>query len=335
MKYISGILFCLTLSVPLEVFGQTPPYSGTIFIDPDIITSTDPSTILSTTYTGQGQRFVYDRRVSDWVTITAYLFDVVWNDGLTSEAIVNIEFDDVAAATIEAEKYAFLIGQMPSCLRTDVDEIWIHKGVELFGGGNRSILIHTGQSINYENDGILEETLMHEASHTSLDEYHATSTGWTEAQSFDGNFISTYARDNPTREDIAESFLVWYAVRHKPSEISDEDFNLITSTIPNRLAYFDDQSFELTHIPLSTNTNEDFIDISVYPNPVREDLNIESTKSLLDGKITITNLFGQPVYTGQLDDSHHSRIHFDWENGLYFVTISNKSITKKFSIIKE
>jgi hypothetical protein len=232
------------------MYAQTPPYSGTIFIDPDIITSSDPTATPSITYTGQGSVLMFDRRVNNWVYVNAYLFNVVWSDGITSIAQINPEFATVAAATTEAQKYASLIGQLPACLRQDVDKIWIHKGIQPFGGGNNSILIHTGQSTLYENDGILEETLVHEASHTSLDAVHAIATGWQNAQTADNNFISTYARDNPTREDIAESFLTWFAVRYRQSRISVDNYNLITQTIPNRLNYFDGINFNLSPAPV-------------------------------------------------------------------------------------
>ena len=222
-----------------------PPYSGTIWIDPDIITADDPSAFQSLTYTGRGNHVVYDRRVPGWVTINAYLFDVVWDDGIQSQAQINPEFGSVNAATTEAEKYGRAIGQLPTCLRVDVDEIWIHKGVQPYGGGNRSILIHTGQSEIYENLGVLEETLVHEGSHTSLDAAHAYASGWTEAQGLDPTFISTYARDNPTREDIAESFLLWMAVRYRSEAISQQNYNAITQAIPNRLNYFDNMECEL------------------------------------------------------------------------------------------
>ena len=39
-----------------------PPYGGTIFIDPDIITPDDPTTFVSLTYAGTGVREMYDRR---------------------------------------------------------------------------------------------------------------------------------------------------------------------------------------------------------------------------------------------------------------------------------
>ena len=66
------------------------------------------------------------------------------------------------------------------------------------------MLIHTGQSIDYENQGILEETLVHESTHTSLDGKYANAPEWLAAQEADNTFISTYARDFPEREDLAE-----------------------------------------------------------------------------------------------------------------------------------
>lgn len=287
------LLFCFMIISTLS-YAQ-PPYSGTIFIDPDIITSSAPSSIQSTTYTGQGMVTMFDRRVNNWVTVNAYLFDVVWDDGLTSIAQINSEFGSVATATIEAEKYAFLIGQLPKVLREDVNEIWIHEGVEPFGGGNNSILIHTGQTINYENDGILEETLVHEACHTSLDSEHSASTGWINAQNQDNEFISTYAQDNSTREDIAESFLTWLAVRYRQDDISTVDFNNITQTIPNRLNYFDSQTFDLYPFENTLSISDhELQNITIYPNPTTDILHINGG-NFNKNDIKIYNLIGQDI----------------------------------------
>jgi hypothetical protein len=286
------LLAFITLIISITTTAQ-PPYSGTIFIDPDIITSTDPSAIQSTTYTGQGTVTMYDRRVSDWVTVNAYLFDVVWDDGLTSVAEVNPEFGSIAAATTEAEKYAFLIGQLPACLRSEINEIWIHKGQEPFGGGNNSILIHTDQSTDYENNGIIEETLVHEACHTSLDATHANNPDWINAQNLDGTFISTYAQNNPAREDVAESFLPWLAVRYRQSRISASDYNTITSTIPNRLAYFDAINCDLyPFVPTQNIEKHDNQIIKLYPNPTSELIHINA-KEIHRNDIRIYNLLGQ------------------------------------------
>jgi hypothetical protein len=129
-----------------------------------------------------------------------------------------------------------------------METVWIHKGLELFGGGNNNLLIHTGQSAEYESSGNLEETLVHKACHPSLDARHAASAGWLAAQASDPEFISTYARDTPTRKDIAESFLPWLALRYRSERIDTALATTIGATIPARLSYFDAQGFSISPV---------------------------------------------------------------------------------------
>lgn len=208
-------------------------------MDPDIITASDPTTFQTLTASGRGIRTMFDRRVNAFVQFDAYLFDATFSDGLSAEFQVNPEFGSSEAARLEAEKYAVVIGRIPKALRTSVLTVWIHKGVQPFGGGNNNLLIHVGQGDLYIADGILEETFVHEAAHTSLDAAHAASAGWLSAQAKDVNFISSYARDYPAREDVAESVLTWLAVRYRASRIDPAQIAKIQQAIPNRLAYFD------------------------------------------------------------------------------------------------
>lgn len=192
--------------------NTTPPFSGTIFIDPDIITASDPTTFQGLTAKRQALRTMFDRRVNAFVQLQPYLFDAAFSDGLTTEVQVNPEFGSTEAARAQADKYAIVIGRLPKSV---------------------------GQGDLYLADGILEETFVHEAAHTSLDAAHASSAGWVSAQTRDPVFISTYARDNPQREDIAESVLPWLAVRYRSERISSALAATILQTIPNRIAYFD------------------------------------------------------------------------------------------------
>ncbi len=254
------VVLCGLLSAPMDFFLAdlsppayalavecVPPFGGTIFIDSDIIISSDPTAFLGAVYTGQGLRYVYDRRFG-WIWMDAYLFDATYDDGLTAEIQVNPEFGSSAAAEIEALKYGWAVGQLPTALRADVWYLWIHQGVYPFGGGNNSILIHTGQAASYESSGILEETLVHEATHTSLDAAHAGAPGWLNAQAADDCFISTYARDHPLppwSEDVSESFLTYLAIRYRSDRISEALEETILLAIPNRIAYFDEQLFDM------------------------------------------------------------------------------------------
>ena len=52
------------------------------------------------------------------------------------EVQVNPEYGEAEALSV-AEKYSRAVGRLPAFLLADVDTIWIHRGVEGFGGGNR------------------------------------------------------------------------------------------------------------------------------------------------------------------------------------------------------
>lgn len=240
MKRIVRWQAALLLGLVASAAAAAPPFSGTIFLDPDIITPADPTTIVSLTDAGQGLRTMFDRRANAFVVLNAYLFEATYSDNLQIEFQVNPEFGSVAAARTEAAFYAPVIGRLPRALRADVQTSWIHRGDEAFGGGNNNLLIHTGAlAQGYIADGILEETFAHEAAHTSLDATHAAAPGWIAAQQADPEFISTYARDNPSSEDVAESVLPWLAVKCARSRIDANLATTIQSTIPNRLAYFE------------------------------------------------------------------------------------------------
>ena len=224
-----------------ESEGQPePPFGGTVWIDPDIITPSDPTALEDITAAGRGHRTMYDRR-SDWITVNAYLFNARFDDGLTAEIQVNPEFGSASAAMVEANKYGRAIGQLPTVLRTNVETVWIHKGDYPAGGGNNNILIHVGLVSDWRKE-FLEEILVHEGAHTSLDPDWmgiVDAVDWRTAQMADGHFISDYARDYPEQEDIAESFLPYLAVRYRSNRISPFYEQTVLETMPNRIAYFD------------------------------------------------------------------------------------------------
>ena len=55
---------------------------------------------------------------------------------------MNPEFGE-AGALAAAEQYSRAVGRLPAFLLTDVDTLWIHRGNEGFGGGNRDYRITT------------------------------------------------------------------------------------------------------------------------------------------------------------------------------------------------
>lgn len=233
--------------IPLDksILPATPSVEGTIFLSSTIMSQNDETTLTSITPNGVGTRTMYDRRSESFGQVQARLFNAVYSDGFNIEIQVNPEFTETEALT-EATKYGTEVGRLPKVLKRDALTMWIHKGEEAFGGGNDNFLIHTGQSENiYEPRGILLETLIHEGAHTSLDAYIKDDPDWVYAQEADGTFISEYARDNPQREDIAETFLLYIAYRYRPESLTEQLKTFIKEAISYRMDYFDKQDFEL------------------------------------------------------------------------------------------
>jgi hypothetical protein len=216
----------------------------------DVIKNADPTTFTPTlTDAGQEMRYnIFDRRINSFINLNVYLFNAEYSDsdGLKIEIQVNPEFNSQDIAREHAEKYAIVIGRLPKALRRYVTTVWIHDGKQPFGGGNNNLLIHVKQGNEYINNEILEEILFHEACHTSLDGLYANDTNWINSKKKDNTYISTYAKDFPEREDIAESFLAYFAVTYRKHRISlNTSYNII-STIPNRIKFFDSLNLDMS-----------------------------------------------------------------------------------------
>ena len=219
---------------------NSPPFDGTIWITGDIITVNEPSVFSNVIFQGKSVRTMYDRRAG-WITENPYIFNASYTDNIEIEIQINPEFTYEESLNL-ANKYGRSVGQLPKSLRTDVETMWIHEGEEAWGGGNNNILIHTGQGEIYENwngGDISQETLIHEGTHTSLDSKIYGKDGWVSAVNNDQTYVSTYAKDYPQREDIAELFPLYIAVKIFPERISSYHRNLILSCCINRINYLD------------------------------------------------------------------------------------------------
>ena len=235
-----------TVNFTLEHTG-IPPYGGTVFITPDVLGPSDPTSFRSVTFAGRGMRDFWDRPAEMWTTVNAYLFDVQFT-GRELEFQIHPEFGSREAARAEVDTYAPLLGRIPAVLLSRAKEVEISASNNVWqGNGSYGIFhIYTGQGREYIRDGFVEEVFLHEGGHLSLDLAHANSAGWRAAQEADGVFISDYARDFPEGEDIAESILPYFAVRYRPERLTEADRSAILAAIPNRLVYFDEQGFDMS-----------------------------------------------------------------------------------------
>jgi hypothetical protein len=218
-------------------------YTGSVYISGDIITDKDPTAFKDIEFIGEGERRMFDRRTDEFDDIMGYLFDAYFADGFIIRVQVNSEFGNRQEAENEAVLYSTIIGQAPALLRFGIEEIWIHKGDFLPGGDSGYILIHVDRLQEDRRTGHLEELIMHEASHASFDTVHGRNSEWMEAQERDGDFISKHAHDYPESEDVAESILMYLAIKYLPGRMGNDTEEWVRRTMPNRIQYFDNQDF--------------------------------------------------------------------------------------------
>ena len=232
-----------------ETSAADPPFPSTIWITPDIIDENDPSSLLSVTYVGRGERDFWND-AERWITIHAYLFDVQY-PGRKIEFQVHPELGSVEAAEEIVTIHSVELGRLPAVLLLGLNEVEIgtENGVSANIEGGISIEVGDGEHAlepGGRDYGFWQEVLMHETGHASLDKNHDNTADWRRAQVFDGTCISDYGCNFPGREDLTESFTAWFAVRYRPERLEESVRDAFLVTIPNRLDYFDKQGFDMS-----------------------------------------------------------------------------------------
>lgn len=228
----SDILFNSSSHVPNDL-GST-----------GIMSFSDPTTLRNVSYEGRGERTVYDARVEGSVTFNAYLFNVQYDAG-TVEFIVNPEAGSLETARVKVDDFADALGRLPAVLLSELTVVIHVDDWRAAYGGSGGIIVYSaaGESLQ---DGV-HNLLVHEATHALLDPEHSRSTGWVAAQrADDGRFVSQYACLYPEQEDFAETFVFWFVVQYLPEILTPEQYRWVLATIPNRLAYLDQQGFDMS-----------------------------------------------------------------------------------------
>ncbi len=195
-----------------------------------LITDDDPSAFTTNILSGEGTiRTFYPRR-----HLPVYRFTAQYADLSAVTVYVDKELPTGRAWGI-ATSYARTFGQLPAVLRRSVREIHVIK--ELVAGGYASYPNTIAFKHRDDSDGVGEAAL-HEAAHIKFPSSAHRSAAWQSAMQRDGQHITRYATNN-SAEDVAESTVVWYAVRCRADRLFPAEVEWIKATIPHRLAYLD------------------------------------------------------------------------------------------------
>jgi hypothetical protein len=230
-----------------------PPFSSTADTVFDIITVDDPSSFDCLTYEGRTVRQMWDKRLDNEFDLNVFLFQAYFKDAPPFDIIVNPEFGTREAAEAEARRYTKGLGQLPLEFRFGIRQFGIHDGTPTFSAGAGKIFVYAGKTTQRISENHLEESLLHESIHASLDRTYAQSDVWIEAQQSDGRFLTRYAKSHPEREDMAETALFAYGLLRQPGRIPPVDSRDILSAVPARIAVIKDilsQPPEIGPIPI-------------------------------------------------------------------------------------
>ncbi len=238
------VLMFLALIVLAPMAMAEPPFGGTVYVEADVITDNDPSTFRNVAYTDLVEDTHWDHRLEDTEdegenTTDYHRFTAMFRTGNNMQIDVNSEFGSAAKAEKVARIYAYIVGQMPALMRANMRQLVIHKtGDDWSANAEGHMTIHHGNYAGEKADGALEESMFHEGGHTTIDALVEGTWAWKRAVRADGEYISTYAKDSDGSEDVAESFLMYYAWAMRPDRLDPEDLELIEAVMPNRLKYF-------------------------------------------------------------------------------------------------
>ncbi|MEY8827597.1 hypothetical protein AB9K34_04135 [Sedimentitalea sp. XS_ASV28] len=222
------------------------PYDATADTVFDIIRDSDPSTFLCLAYEGRTIRQMWDKRLDDESDLEVFHFTAHFSDMPAIDIILNPEFETPEAARREAQKYTRRLGQVPLVFRHGIRQLGIHAGDRGFHAGTGKVFVYAQMAERRIAENHLQESLLHEGVHATLDAEYRLSPEWIAAQQSDGRFLTRYAAHRPDREDLAETALFAYSLLRHPGRIPPADSAVIARTTPARIAVIE----RILEIPL-------------------------------------------------------------------------------------
>lgn len=228
----------LTLGASQSMAAADPPFTSTADTVFDIIKVDDPSDYVCLNYVGRTTRQMWDKRVDNEFDFNVFLFQAHFSNSPPIDIIVNPEFETVEAAETEARRYTRSLGQLPLVFRHGIRQLGIFDGMPTYSAGAGKIFVYAERTTLRISQDHLEESMMHEAAHVSLDPLYARSDAWIAAQQSDARFMTRYGQKHPRGEDMAETALFAYGLIRHPGRIPPVDSHDILSAVPARIAFF-------------------------------------------------------------------------------------------------
>ena len=233
---------CLALCAALPCHAAAGPVfpNSVVSNDLDFIRSDDSDVFTCIRYEGRVRAEMPDKRSDELFAAGVFSHSAQFEDGTSVGIWVHPDVGSQDTAHRLALQVADPLGKLPTVMRKQLDHVIVHEGDETAFAedeGRFFVLYSENMATRLRNHD-LEETVFHEAVHATLDHPMLTSAAWSKAQRADGDFVTTYAMDNPDKEDMAESALFAWTLLIHPGRLPKAVEERVRTVMPSRLAFF-------------------------------------------------------------------------------------------------
>ena len=241
-KHFSIATAAMVLMATFSAHAAPIYQNSVVSNDLDFIRSDDPGVFACLMYEGRFRAEMPDKRRNKLFSNDVYTYTALFEDGTAVGIWVHPDVGSQDAARTLALLTANPVGKLPTIMRSRLDHVVIHSGNETAFSEDRGrfFVLYSQNMANRIRNHDLEETVFHESVHATLDYPKLTSSEWTNAQRADGDFITTYAKRKPRKEDMAESALFAWALLIHPGRLPKNVERQLRSIMPSRLAFFED-----------------------------------------------------------------------------------------------
>lgn len=92
---------------------------------------------------------------------------------------------------------------------------------------------------------------------------------------------------------------------------------------------------EICTILLDFENDYQDIDFTISPNPAKNKLNITLPSGVPSAKVSVFNVLGKLVYSGEISNFNGSINISNWNSGVYLVKVNTNNLTKTKRFIKQ
>ncbi|WP_299062627.1 hypothetical protein [uncultured Polaribacter sp.] len=205
----------------------------------DFIRKMDEDLFESLSFIGREDKEMPDSRTDILFDTDTFIFQVNFTEGNPIEIWAHSSFITQEAAKEFVQKIVNRLGKLPDLIRNNISHIVLHKGdATAFAEAEANFFVVYSDNIDVRiSNNDFEETVFHESVHATLDAIFLQNSEWILAQQNDNSFITEYAKNNSTKEDLAETALFVYTLNKFPERLPDNVRAWMNLNISNRIDF--------------------------------------------------------------------------------------------------